>query len=212
MRSSQVLRDEGKVLFVREQQVVNASRAPVSSFFHNFFKVATLFAYFLIPVFSTSKILSYIFVIIFASFDFWVVKNISGRFLVGLRWWSEYNENEEEVWMFECRSDESEIKAVDSRMFWGSQIGFTLFWGIWLVFNIISFKFLRTISLVITFFLLALNTYAFFKCSKGLNFILIAVQRAKVHEIMEDIKKKGIDIAMDRMKASVKLPMGMKVI
>lgn len=35
-----------------------------------------------------SNIMTFIIVIILGSFDFWVVKNIIGRLLVGLRWWS----------------------------------------------------------------------------------------------------------------------------
>jgi len=30
--------------------------------------------------------LTFIFVLIFSAVDFWVVKNVSGRLLVGLRW------------------------------------------------------------------------------------------------------------------------------
>ena len=29
---------------------------------------------------------------IFSALDFWVVKNVTGRLLVGLRWWSGYDE------------------------------------------------------------------------------------------------------------------------
>ena len=32
------------------------------------------------------------FVIVAAAIDFWFVKNIAGRFLVGMRWWIEYSE------------------------------------------------------------------------------------------------------------------------
>lgn len=28
-------------------------------------------------------------VIVLSAFDFWTVKNVTGRLLVGLRWWSE---------------------------------------------------------------------------------------------------------------------------
>lgn len=39
--------------------------------------------------------------IVFISFDFWVVKNVSGRILVGLRWWNETDEQGETHWHFE---------------------------------------------------------------------------------------------------------------
>jgi hypothetical protein len=35
-----------------------------------------------------NDILAFIAIILFAAADFWTVKNITGRILVGLRWWS----------------------------------------------------------------------------------------------------------------------------
>lgn len=34
-------------------------------------------------------------------FDFWVVKNISGRILVGLRWWNIVKEDKTNEWVYE---------------------------------------------------------------------------------------------------------------
>ena len=53
--------------------------------------------------------LAYLVIILLGSFDFWTVKNISGRMLVGLRWWNEVLENGDEKWIFES-SHESNIK------------------------------------------------------------------------------------------------------
>ena len=39
-------------------------------------------------------------VIIAAAVDFWIVKNLAGRLLVGLRWWIDFDENGEEAWKF----------------------------------------------------------------------------------------------------------------
>jgi hypothetical protein len=47
------------------------------------------------------SVLTFILVLILSALDFWVVKNISGRLLVGLRWRNEYDQNEKEVWVFE---------------------------------------------------------------------------------------------------------------
>ena len=35
------------------------------------------------------------------AFDFWTVKNVSGRLLCGLRWWNETGPDGESVWVFE---------------------------------------------------------------------------------------------------------------
>jgi hypothetical protein len=43
-----------------------------------------------------------IIIIVCIAADFWYTKNISGRILVGLRWWNKYNpETQENIWMFE---------------------------------------------------------------------------------------------------------------
>lgn len=38
---------------------------------------------------------------IFHALDFYTVKSITGRFLVGLRWYSDYTPKGKEVWKFE---------------------------------------------------------------------------------------------------------------
>lgn len=37
-------------------------------------------------------VITFITVMILSALDFWTVKNITGRLLVGLRWWSDYDE------------------------------------------------------------------------------------------------------------------------
>lgn len=47
------------------------------------------------------EVLTFISIITFSAFDFWTVKNVTGRILVNLRWWSEFDENGSEKWVFE---------------------------------------------------------------------------------------------------------------
>jgi len=35
-----------------------------------------------------SNVMTFICVLLLSSFDFWTVKNVTGRLLVGLRWWN----------------------------------------------------------------------------------------------------------------------------
>ena len=37
--------------------------------------------------------------------DFWVTQNVSGRLLVGLRWWTEVAEDGSSVWRYDSLSD-----------------------------------------------------------------------------------------------------------
>jgi hypothetical protein len=60
--------------------------------FHFLFKSLALFIYVFGSWFTTNFIFTFVLCIIFLAFDFWIVKNISGRLLVGLRWWSYVHE------------------------------------------------------------------------------------------------------------------------
>ena len=37
-------------------------------------------------------VITFIIVMMLSALDFWTVKNVTGRLLVGLRWWSDYDE------------------------------------------------------------------------------------------------------------------------
>jgi hypothetical protein len=43
---------------------------------------------------------TFILTVVLVSVDFWVTKNIGGKKLVGLRWWSVMADNGEEEWIF----------------------------------------------------------------------------------------------------------------
>ena len=68
---------------------------------HFGFKLITMISYLLLNLFVGNLILVYIVVLLLCIVDFWVVKNITGRRLVGLRWWSMINEDGTEEWVFE---------------------------------------------------------------------------------------------------------------
>ena len=38
--------------------------------------------------------------VLLVCFDFWVTKNLTGRKLVGLRWWNQINDDDGEEWIF----------------------------------------------------------------------------------------------------------------
>ena len=45
----------------------------------------------------------FIAVILLLAFDFWTVKNVTGRLLVGLRWWNRVKEDGTSEWVFESK-------------------------------------------------------------------------------------------------------------
>ncbi|GFY89077.1 hypothetical protein Acr_06g0010170 [Actinidia rufa] len=80
---------------------------PKICFFHVLFKAAALAFYILSALFVDSFVIIFVITVLLAALDFWVVKNVSGRILVGLRWWNEINDEGESVWKFECLDQEA---------------------------------------------------------------------------------------------------------
>lgn len=81
--------------------ILNQSKHPSAVILHLLFKSAALLMYMFGSWFTTSFIFTFVICIILLAFDFWVVKNISGRLLVGLRWWSYVREDGSNDWIFE---------------------------------------------------------------------------------------------------------------
>jgi hypothetical protein len=52
-----------------------------------------------------NNITIYILVVIFTALDFWTVKNVTGRLLVGLKWTSTYKDDGSEEWSFESNEN-----------------------------------------------------------------------------------------------------------
>lgn len=70
---------------------LSRARRPAVCIATVFFKGSAFFIYFFLG-YLMSHVLTFIFTVILGALDFWVVKNVSGRLLVGLRWWSDYDE------------------------------------------------------------------------------------------------------------------------
>ena len=105
---------------------------------HFFFKACGLASYMLLNLFIGNYTLTFIVVILLAVFDFWVVKNLTGRILVGLRWWSQVNADGSEEWKFEGL-DEKKSGGVDSFMFWTVLYVTPIVWLVLLVSSALSF-------------------------------------------------------------------------
>lgn len=75
---------------------------PQVAFFHVFFRTAAIFTYVFCTWFSANFVMIFIVCVMLLALDFWTVKNVSGRLLVGLRWWNEIMPDGSSEWRFEC--------------------------------------------------------------------------------------------------------------
>lgn len=55
---------------------------------------------------------------LFVVADFWFTKNVTGKKMIGVRWFFENDEFGTEKFMFEIRANEEYISPVSSKLFW----------------------------------------------------------------------------------------------
>ena len=176
-------------------QYISSGNHPGICFLLIGFKLATLISFIVLYFFVNNTALVYLVIILLASVDFWITKNVAGRLLVGLRWWNEVKEDGNEVWIFESKNEKTEVNA-DSRVFWTCLYFATGAWVVIFIWDIISLKWVWAIISLVCFIFSAINFYGFFKCSK------------KQQENLKDfgakatvkIFKKGKELAIENSK------------
>ena len=95
------------------------------------FKIAAIVCFILLNLF-LGESMTYLVVILIGCVDFYITKNLSGRILVGLRWWNEVKEDGTEVWIFESKNESilyfliKKRKVVQILLFFGLPIMYML--------------------------------------------------------------------------------------
>lgn len=90
------------------------------------------------------RIMIFIITILLLAADFYYLKNIAGRRLVGLRWWNEVDpQTGESQWVFESSEPGTKvINATDSRFFWLSMYVQPMLWIFLAILAFVRFQFL----------------------------------------------------------------------
>ncbi|GAA99051.1 uncharacterized protein L969DRAFT_54986 [Mixia osmundae IAM 14324] len=128
------------------------SSHPVALFFLFAFRSAAVATYLLCGFFSNSYVFSTVLVVVLLSADFWTVRNVSGRVLVGLRFWNQVDEDGTSYWVFESRDPTQPANAVDSRMFWVALYTFPVVWFFLLFIGLFSsISFIPIVILALVF-------------------------------------------------------------
>ncbi|XP_022759659.1 Golgi apparatus membrane protein-like protein ECHIDNA [Durio zibethinus] len=141
---------------------------PKTCFFHVFFKASALAFYILSALFADSFVIIFVITVVLSALDFWVVKNVSGRILVGLRWWNEINDQGESTWKFECLDQESLalINPKDSWLFWWTLYLNAACWTILGIFSLVRFQADYVLVVGVCLSLGIANIIGFTKCRK----------------------------------------------
>ncbi|KAK4178836.1 hypothetical protein QBC36DRAFT_323843 [Triangularia setosa] len=132
------------------------------------FRVSSLLVYLFGLLFTDNLVMIFIITILLLAADFYYLKNIAGRRLVGLRWWNEVDPSTgDSHWVFESSEPGTKvINATDSRFFWIAIYAQPLFWIALAVVAVFSFKFIWLPLVAIALVLTVTNSLAFSRCDK----------------------------------------------
>ncbi|XP_029170286.1 uncharacterized Golgi apparatus membrane protein-like protein CG5021 isoform X1 [Nylanderia fulva] len=167
-----LLMDDDAITFGEEEETgqnANKLKHPYVTLFHLAFRIAAIVVYMLCGWFSNSFIASFVTVVLLLSMDFWTVKNITGRLMVGLRWWNYVDDDGKSHWVFESKkgAQQNRINATEARIFWLALILCPLFWSILFIVALFGFKFKWLLLVCIAIVLNGANLYGYVKCKMG---------------------------------------------
>jgi len=133
--------------------IFRQSAHPLALFFLYCFRIAAIAVYILCGWFTSNYVLSTVLVVVLLAMDFWNCRNVSGRILVGLRFWNQVDEDGESYWVFESRDPSRPANPVDSRMFWIALYVFPLLWAVLLIVSLLKlgFAFIPIVVLALVF-------------------------------------------------------------
>ncbi|GAA5816979.1 hypothetical protein MFLAVUS_010514 [Mucor flavus] len=150
----------------RLREYFEQSSHPVAALFFLLFRVGALLTYLLGSIFTDNFTLVFVITILLLAFDFWTVKNISGRLLVGLRWWNEIQPDGTNKWVFESASPSRINNPADSKLFWWMLYGTPALWALFALSCIFTLKFSWLIIVGVALALNLANVYGYSQCDK----------------------------------------------
>ncbi|KXX79116.1 Golgi apparatus membrane protein TVP23 [Madurella mycetomatis] len=132
------------------------------------FRVSSLLVYLFGLLFTNNMVMIFIITILLLAADFYYLKNIAGRRLVGLRWWNEVDPSTgDSHWVFESSEPGTKvINPTDSRFFWIAIYAQPVFWIGLAIVAILTFKFIWLPLVAIALILTITNSLAFSRCDK----------------------------------------------
>ncbi|XP_075256195.1 Golgi apparatus membrane protein TVP23 homolog B-like [Convolutriloba macropyga] len=142
---------------------------PVTCLFHVLFRTLAVLVYIFCQWFTSSFVIAFVVIALLHSMDFWTVKNVTGRLLVGLRWWNEVTESGASEWYFESRpkNERHLISASESTVFWVALIAAPSIWFFLFLTTLFSMKFAWMMIVLLGLSVTASNLYGYTRCRLG---------------------------------------------
>ncbi|KAK4117353.1 DUF846-domain-containing protein [Canariomyces notabilis] len=132
------------------------------------FRISSLLVY-LFGIFVTKNfVMIFIITILLLAADFYYLKNIAGRRLVGLRWWNEVDPSTgDSRWVFESSEPGTKVvNPTDSRFFWIAIYAQPVLWIALSLVAILTFNLIWLPLVAIALVLTITNGLAFSRCDK----------------------------------------------
>ena len=149
-------------------QFLRGATHPYVCFFHLLFKGLAVVTYWLMYMVTKDIVLTFILTTIFLALDFWTVKNVTGRILVGLRWWNQVSDDGTSKWIFESgRKPDGQITALDKNVFWAALYVFPIYWIMAAISNFLSFSPNFVILNIMGIAFAGTNAVGYSKCSRS---------------------------------------------
>ncbi|ORY57552.1 uncharacterized protein BCR38DRAFT_354207 [Pseudomassariella vexata] len=144
------------------------SSHPITLLFFLAFRVSSLLVYLFGMIFIENLVMIFIVTILLLAADFYYLKNIAGRRLVGLRWWNEVDPTSgDSHWVFESSEPGTKtINPTDSRFFWLAIYTQPVLWVALAILALIRLKFIWLPLVAIALTLTVTNSLAFSRCDK----------------------------------------------
>ncbi|VDM40684.1 unnamed protein product [Toxocara canis] len=149
---------------------------------HVGFRAAAIFFYVFAYFFTDSFIIQFLIILTFLSIDFWTVKNITGRLLVGLRWWNFVDAEGNNHWRFESAKhrsvclpaclltfgvalqDTSRFDPLERRVFWGGLVVGPFLWAVLAAIAFLTLKWEWMIVAAMGLIMNGANLYGYLRC------------------------------------------------
>lgn len=167
-----------------DSRQVNAGKSfkhPMAALFHVAFKLFAFLFYLFGGLFGQDFVSTFVAVILLISMDFWVVKNVTGRLLAGLRWSNYIDDDGNSHWIFENKnaiqsqdkmsSFQEEIsgdsRTADSTIFWFALIVAPVLWFLLLLVSVFKLNVQWFMLVILASVLSTSNLYGYIRCRLG---------------------------------------------
>ena len=184
-----------RTTFEYVQEQLKASSHPTVVIFHLAFKFLSFALYFFGGAFVSKSgsaadsganfITLTVIIILLLAADFWVTKNVTGRLLVGLRWWNKVDEDST-TWIFESheQSDKpKQINTFDKSIFWTALYATPCAWVAMLILAFVRFEINWFLVCIMALALSCSNVYGYYKCSSD--------QKARFQQLGAQVTQQG---------------------